>query len=284
MENQGTIVVSVANLYREPRRKVELVSQAILGTRISILEGQDGWSRVQTPDAYEGWVESHSVSVLAQGETGYAMVGQVAEIRNLLAFLYAEPSVSAREPTMQVTIGTRLELAGLDGDWLQIRLPDHGDGKRLVQWIQKGDVSIREAGAARPPGSPEDLVRTARRFLGLPYLWGGCTPLGIDCSGFVQLVYGLYGLPLLRDSHIQYTQPDLLAVGRDELRTADLVFFGRERITHVGMYIGDDASAPLGAGEFINATPHKCPIVQISRLDEEHWAGLYRGARRSPEL
>lgn len=284
MESQGTIVVSVADLFREPRRGVELVSQAVLGTLVSILEERDGWYRVQTPDTYLGWTESTSVRVLAQGEAGYATAGEIAEVCSLLAFLYAEPSVSARAPTLQVTIGTRLELACQDGGWLRVRLPARAGENGSVHWVQKGDVSITEASAPRPLGSLQDLVHTARRFLGLPYLWGGCTPLGIDCSGFVQLVYHLHGVQLLRDSHIQYTQPDLVHVERNELRTGDLVFFGRERITHVGMVLGDGPSAPLGAGEFINATPHKCPIVQISRLDEEHWASLYRGARRSPEF
>jgi cell wall-associated NlpC family hydrolase len=284
MDSQGIIVGSVANLYREPRGTAELVSQAILGSRVSILESREGWLRVQTPDTYKGWIEQRSVRALAQGETGYAEAGQVAEVRNLLAFLYDEPTVSARAPALQVTIGTRLELVGEQGDWVQVMLPDQGGGNRLLLWMQKGDVTITAAATPRSPGSLQDLVRTARRFLGLPYMWGGCTPLGIDCSGFVQLVYHLHGVTLLRDAHIQYTQPDLVTAERDELRTGDLLFFGSERITHVGMYIEDGPSVPLGAGEFIHATTHKCPIVQISRLAEPHWTDLYWGARRSLEL
>jgi cell wall-associated NlpC family hydrolase len=276
MDSQGIIVATVANLYRDPRRTVELVSQAILGTSVAILDSQEGWLRVQTPDTYKGWIELDSVRTLAPGETGYAVAEQVAEVRNLLAFLYDEPTVSARAPALQVTIGTRLELIGQGSEWLQVRLPDQANVNGLGHWMQTGDANITEADAPRARGRLQDLVRTARRFLGLPYMWGGCTPLGIDCSGFVQLVYRLHGVSLLRDAHIQYTQPDLVSADRDDLRTGDLLFFGRERITHVGMYIQD--------GEFIHATTHKCPIVQISRLDEQHWTDLYWGARRSLDL
>jgi cell wall-associated NlpC family hydrolase len=129
-----------------------------------------------------------------------------------------------------------------------------------------------EAGVTRPRGGVEEVIGTAKRLLGLPYLWGGSTPLGIDCSGFVQLAYGLHGVRLLRDSRLQYTQPDLAPVGRDKLEAGDLVFFGREQITHVGLCLGE--------GKFIHATTHVRPVVQISRLEEAHWVELYRGARR----
>jgi cell wall-associated NlpC family hydrolase len=137
-------------------------------------------------------------------------------------------------------------------------------------------VTLSVADAATPKGSITDVIAIAKRFLGLPYLWGGTTPLGIDCSGFVQLAYGLHGASLLRDSSIQFTQPDLETVDKQDLQAGDLVFFGEARITHVGMYIGD--------GEFIHATTYLRPIVQISRLDEPRWVELYQGTRRVSHL
>jgi cell wall-associated NlpC family hydrolase len=138
--------------------------------------------------------------------------------------------------------------------------------------MRRNDVEIKEANSPRPRGTVRQVLETAKRFLGLPYLWGGTTPLGIDCSGFCQLAYHLHGVSLLRDSSIQYTQPGLLPVEKEGLEPGDLVFFGRKAITHVGMV--------LGSGEFIHATTHLRPVVQISRLDEAHWLELYWGARR----
>ncbi|MBC7264121.1 MAG: C40 family peptidase [Chloroflexi bacterium] len=266
-QTKGVVVGSVVNLYSQPSKAVDVVTQATLGTELSIWESRDGWYYVRMPDQYQGWIEASQVRVYAEGERSYASAGQVAEVRNLLAFLYHEPDVTAHAPALQVTIGTRMEVVEDRGDWVTVVLPD-----RAVRWIQKGDVTIAPADAPKPRGSGLDLVETAKRFLGLPYQWGGCTPLGIDCSGFVQLVYRLNGISLLRDADIQYTQPNLQPVARENLQPGDLVFFGQGRVSHVGMYIGN--------GEFIHATTHERPIVQISRLDEPYWVSLYQGARR----
>lgn len=267
MDTQGVVQHSVVNLYSGPSQEADVVTQAILGTNLSIVESQDGWQYVRLPDQYHGWIEARQVHVYTGDQAPYASAGQVAEIQHLLAFLYHDPDGTRRAPAHQVTLGARLEVAGVSEDRVQVTLPD-----RTVAWVRRGDVSIVEAGSSRPRGTVQQVIRTAKRFLGLPYLWGGTTALGIDCSGFVQLVYYLNGVSLLRDSHIQYTQADLIPVEKEDLKAGDLIFFGRTAITHVGLY--------MGKGEFIHATTHIRPIVQISRLDEPHWTGLYQGARR----
>lgn len=267
MQASGVIVDGVANLYSQPSTKVDMVTQAILGTSASIEESQEGWHYLLLPDQYHGWIGAHHVRICAPGEPGYALAGPVAEVQNLMAFLYPEPDGSAHAPILQVTIGARLEVADERESWIQVLLPDG-----VACWMRRGDAAITAADSRRPRQSVQEVIRTAKRFLGLPYLWGGTTPLGIDCSGFVQLIYGLNGVQLLRDARIQYTQPDLVVVKDTDLQAGDLLFFGRERITHVGMYIG--------AGEFIHATSYQTPVVQISRLEEPHWTELYRGARR----
>jgi len=117
-----------------------------------------------------------------------------------------------------------------------------------------------------------ELVATARRLLGVPYLWGGMTPLGVDCSGFVSLVYRVHGRVLPRDADLQFDDPESSPVEKDRLAAGDLLFFGKTTITHVGMYMGD--------GRFIDATTHETPVVREDRLDDPHWAELYKGARR----
>jgi len=267
MESQGVVLDNVVNLFSKPDADVDVVTQAIVGTSLTVEESVAGWHYVRLPDRYHGWVEARHIREYAQGESPYASTTPVAEIRNLLAFLHRKPDSTALAPALQVTIGARLELAEEREASVQVSLPD---GRAF--WMRRGDVVMLESDSPRPRGSVQQVIATAKRFLELPYMWGGTTPLGIDCSGFVQLCYHLHGVSLLRDASIQYTQTGLLPVEREELEPGDLIFFGRTAITHVGLHMGN--------GEFIHATSHIRPVVHISRLEEAHWTELYWGARR----
>jgi len=267
MQTTGLVFDPVVNLYSQPSVGVDVVTQAIIGTELAIWESREGWYYVRMPDLYQGWIETAHVRLYGEGESSYASAGQVAQVDNLLAFLYREPSVTAHAPALQVPIGARLEVAGEQDEWVQVTLPD-----RSLRWVQQGDVSLTTADAPLLRKSTDEVITTSKRFLDLPYLWGGTTPLGIDCSGFVQLVYHLNGVSLLRDADMQYGQSGLLPVDKADLQPGDIIFFGQTGITHEGLYIGD--------GRFIHATTYQNPVVQISRLDEPHWTALYQGARR----
>ena len=117
----------------------------------------------------------------------------------------------------------------------------------------------------------EELVRTARRFIGVPYKWGGENARGFDCSGLTMVSYRLNGLNLPRNSRSQFKSGRW--VPKKELRPGDLVFFatrGGKRVTHVGMYIGDDL--------FIHA-PRTGQKVRIEKLSQRFFARTYMGGR-----
>jgi len=118
------------------------------------------------------------------------------------------------------------------------------------------------------------VVATALRFVGLPYLWGGITTFGLDCSGLVQLAHRAVGVTLPRDADLQWADRRLSPVPPRGIRPGDLVFFGPRRgtITHVGIAIGHRA--------FVNATTRRRPEVRIDRLADAYWKKLFRGARR----
>ena len=274
---EAVILSAVENMYSGPDTAKDVVSQALLGQVVVILEEKDGFTRIETPDRYSGWIPRAALFPYADPAAArYARRGPVADVTALMANLYREPSVTSARPKARAPLGTRLEVnaaamipEGTANRWITVRLPN-GEGA----YVQRGDVRLGDAAAARVPGTGGDLVATARRFLGVPYLWGGMSFHGVDCSGLVSRVYAANGIELLRDADIQFTDPRGRAVERNALQPGDLLFFGTTSITHVGMYAAD--------GRFISATTYQAPVVREDSLDDPYWASIYRGARRMP--
>lgn len=277
---EAVVLTAVENMYSGPDASKDVVSQALLGQVVAIVESSDGFARIETPDRYRGWVPVASLFPYSDPDGArYARRGQVAEVTSLMANVYRDPDVTSARPKAQAPLGARLEVAaeaalppGAEPTrWLAVVLPSGETG-----YLQRGDVRVSDAAAPRPPATGADLVSTARRFLGAPYLWGGMSPLGVDCSGLVSRAYAVNGIDLLRDADIQFGDPRAIPIERDDLRPGDLLFFGSKKITHVGMYAGE--------GRFVHATTHLQPVVQESALDDPHWTALYRGARRMPAV
>lgn len=278
VRREAVILSSVENMYSGPDTAKNVVSQALLGQVVGIVEEKDGFARIETPDRYLGWVPVAALFPYPDpAAPRYAQRGTVADVTALMANLYRDPSVTAARPKARAPLGTRLEVNaaavladGADANrWIAVRLPS-GEGA----YVQRGDVRIGDAAAVRVPGSGADLVATARRFLGAPYLWGGMSFHGVDCSGLVSRVYAANGIELLRDADIQFSDPRGRAVERGDLQPGDLLFFGEKNITHVGMYVD--------GGRFISATTYQTPVVREDSLDDPYWAPLFRGARRMP--
>jgi cell wall-associated NlpC family hydrolase len=284
------VVVPVANMYSHPTDKSDVLSQALYGSNVTLLLSQGEWSKIQTPDHYKGWIPSRQLRIVLSGE-GYATSGPTVQVESLFASVYNEPDVTRHKPLLTLPFEVRLEVAADDpkttgdpkagGDpkaakepndgggeahegWVRVRLPDMRRG-----WIQSGDV----VSDAKPLTIPES-IELAKRFLGVPYLWGGRSSFGFDCSGFTQMLVRARGINMPRDADQQAAWSGVVAVERAALQPGDLLFFGSsaKNITHTGMYIGD--------GQFIQDTTNGHPVVQISRLDDEPWSHLLVACRR----
>ncbi|MFN8092119.1 MAG: C40 family peptidase [Vicinamibacteria bacterium] len=269
---EAVVVASIENMYSGPSDGTDVVSQALLGQTVGVLEAWGDFLRVRTPDAYEGWLPARSVLPYASAAAPrYARQGRVVEVTSLVANVYREADVTTARPSRVAPLATRLEVKadGPSERWLALRLPDGATG-----WIQRGDVKPVDPAAAPKRGTPEEIVATARRFLGVPYLWGGMSAHGLDCSGFVGQVYRAAGVVLPRDADLQFEDPTAAPVERDALQPGDLVFFGRDakHVSHVGL--------SLGGARFLNATTWQVPVVREDTLDDPHWSSIYQGARR----
>jgi len=275
--NTHIVVVPVANMYSAPSDKSDVVSQAIYGSNVILLTARGEWSRIQTADRYKGWIPSRHLRLIQNG-TGYATSGVIVQVESLFANIYREPDVTRHKPVITIPFESRLVVipdeSGPDASsakgktthegWLQVRLPDKSSA-----WIQSGDVVTDPK-----PLSILQSIELAKRFLGIPYLWGGSSSFGYDCSGFTQMLMRSRGLVMPRDADKQAAWAGLVAVERKNLQPGDLIFFGSspKNITHTGMYIGD--------GQFIHDSTNGHPVVQIGRVDDQPWTQLLVAIRR----
>ena len=243
--SHGIVSVAALDLRRRPDHRSELRSQLLTGevVRRRATRGAGQWWRVENlTDGYRGWVRSWGLVGASASEarrwtrmaTARA-VRRYAEIREargagpLVSPLFWNGRVIPRENRRR---------------WTLVELPDGCTG-----WVESKALRPR---TRRPPS----LLRRIEDLLGLPYLWGGRTPLGFDCSGFVQQVMAEQGVRLPRDAEDQYRAVQALGPSARPT-TGDLVFFGprRGRVTHVGLVLGE--------GRFVHAQGR----VKIGSLD-----------------
>ncbi|HEY1336530.1 MAG TPA: NlpC/P60 family protein [Bryobacteraceae bacterium] len=259
----AVVLEPVANMYSRPTEDADVVSQAIYGANVGLLEQKEGWARVRTADDYSGWIPLRAL----KAGPGYAASGRVAMVESLRCHIYREASVTRHAPLLTVPFETRLEVVSPPEEaprWFQVRLPDDRSG-----YVQAGDVSFETR-----PLTMDEMIALSKRFLGLPYTWGGTSSFGYDCSGFVQMLERRRGVNMPRDAQPQADWSGVASIDRNELKPGDLLYFGSsdKKITHTGLYLGD--------GKFINATAYQTPTVRIDDLSDPHWQRLLVATRR----
>ena len=271
-KNWGVVSLSVANLRTKPAHSAELASQAIMGTPVKILKESDGWLYIQTPDHYIAWTNATSVKQMNPAE--------ISEWRNADRIIYTDTYGVIAGDDKLTTVMSDLVAGAIvvkkseNKNITEVVLPDGRTGyvsnlnwMNFKQW--KDTVNL----------IPEKMIATGKRFLGFPYLWGGTSSKGIDCSGFAKTVCFLNGVILERDASQQFKHGKEIDItsGWDKLQKGDFLFFGSKqplRITHTGMYIGDS--------EVI----HSSGNVRINSLDStrtnysKHLSSILVGARR----
>lgn len=253
----GITNLSVINIRMDPDYDAESGTQTLLGTVLRVLEARDGWLRVKTPEGYLAWVTEGSVKRVTEAEAQEWIKSERLVVNTHYTLLRDEPSERGNV-VCDAVWGCIVKKISAGLQFYKVLLPN---GKEA--YLKRSDAQDFAGWVDSRNATADNLIATAKQLLGFPYLWGGTSIKGVDCSGFVKTTYYLNGIILLRDASQQVNtgEPIDVSNGLDNLQPGDLIFFGRkataerkERVSHVGMYIG--------GGEFI----HSATVVRINSL------------------
>lgn len=233
--------VSVANLRSSADFSSEMITQALMGTPVRVLQ-RDGWFRIQTPDNYIAWVHRVGIHRVTKEEMTAWNKAEKIVVTGHYGFVYSEPNTKS-QTVSDIVAGNRLKWEGTKGAYYKVSYPDGRTG-----YIQKEIAMPESKWRAQLKQDPESIIKTAHTLIGVPYLWAGMSSKGIDCSGFMRTTLYLHDIIIPRDASQQAYEGEHIDIAPDfsNLQPGDLIFFGRkatperkERVVHVGMYIGN---------------------------------------------
>lgn len=227
----------ICNLAKVPVRleanhRSEMVSELLFGEHFEILEKAKGWVKIKIQfDGYEGWIDEKQFQPISENDFGLLSSKGINTNADLIEYISGKDNL-----LFPILLGASLSFLDISE----------------INTFGFTFEGLKTSG--KKPKS--EILKTAFMYLNTPYLWGGKTPFGIDCSGFVQMVYKLCGYSLLRDASQQATQGEVLSF-IEEAEAGDLAFFDNEegKITHVGILMND------------NYIIHAHGKVRIDRLD-----------------
>jgi cell wall-associated NlpC family hydrolase len=250
--------LSVANGREEPEQKAELGTQVLMGHTVRVWKQSGRWYLVQTKDGYLSWAERGSLVRCTEQEARAWESGPLLIVTALENQMFEKPETSS-QPVSDIVLGNLLKKIGESGDWFQVQLPDQRQG-----FVSKKAVEDFRTWKKSRKADPDIIERTARLFLGRPYLWGGNSPKGLDCSGLTKTVFFVNGIDLNRNASHQALQGKEVKLDPElsHLKKGDLLFFGHarresgeRRVSHVAIYLGNKT--------FIQSSQR----VRISSLD-----------------
>lgn len=261
----GIVNLSVSNLRTSPGHASEMATQLLLGTQVDILQKRRSEYRVRTPEGYIAWVPTSSIvamekAVLDQWKTQKKIIYTQEFGRS-----YSAPDQSSLRVS-DLVYGNILALDKIHTDYYEVSYPDHRKA-----FIKKEEASDFDQWVSTRNASAENILSSAKSMLGLPYLWGGTSVKGVDCSGLTKTSFYMNGYVIPRDASQQVLAGDPVDILDNDgkfdqekalknLKPADLLFFAggsTSRITHVALYIGN--------GEFI----HSAGTVRINSIFPE---------------
>ncbi|RLD51949.1 MAG: hypothetical protein DRI94_04590 [Bacteroidetes bacterium] len=251
---------SVASIRKKAKHSSELVNQAFLGTPVKVYKKERNWYLIQTPNRYIGWINEDDIIFFNKEQLSKLKQKNKIIYKKQQGSSYSEPDENS-QVISDLVIGCILSVTDTINNFFKVQYPDGREAYVLKKEVDKMMTVFNRI----PEG--KNLVNTAKKFYGIPYLWGGLSSKAIDCSGFTSAIYFMNGVILQRDAsqQIKYGTEMTNKFKFKNLSAGDLLFFTdisylgdkekSKKITHVGMYIGDT--------EFIHASGK----VKINSMD-----------------
>lgn len=273
----GVVNNSVADFRAKAAYSSEMVTQVLLGMPLKILDKSGSWYRVQSPEGYIGWI-SGSISQLDEAEFEEYINAPKLMITSIYSHSFSEEDNSSL-PVSDIVAGDMFVLIGQSENFYEVEYPDGrvayvqiADAKEMHEWLNEVIIT------------GDSIVDMAKYLMGVPYVWGGTSTKGLDCSGFTKLLFWLHGVVIARDAsqQIKYGVEVDDKEDFEQLRKGDLLFFGEkatagnpeERVVHVGFYIGNK--------QFIHASDniHIGSLDPKSEIYDEYNAKRYLRTKR----
>lgn len=270
---------SVINIRSQPKHSAELGTQGLLGMPLKVLDKKGDFYRVQTPDNYISWVDKGGITRMNKTDFDAWNNEKKVIFTKTFGAVFSHKSDKS-EIISDITLGGVLKYKALHKDFIEVEYPD-----KRIGFVKRDEATLYESWLTNLQVSQSNIEKISKSMDGFPYLWGGTSSKGMDCSGFTKMVYLMNGFIIPRDASQQVhagqiVDPELKFEG---LEKGDLLFFGKKataekgkKVTHVGIWLGN------GKGEFIHASGN----VHISSIDDyqpnydEFNKNRYLGSRR----
>ena len=253
---------SVINIRSNPKHSAELGTQGLLGMTLRVLDKKGDFYRIQTPDNYISWVDKGGIQRMNKRDFDLWNASKKVLFTNNVGHVFASKNKNSTIIS-DITLGGVLKYVSEDASFYKVTYPDNRTG-----FIKKNEAIIYGSWLKNLKNTPENIEVIAKKMNGFPYLWGGTSTKGMDCSGFTKMVYLMNGYIIPRDASQQINAGKTIDyhLKFEGLKKGDLLFFGKkatadskQRVTHVGIWLGNKKM------EFI----HSSGNVHISSMHPE---------------
>lgn len=262
----GVANISVANNRSNPQHGAELMTQMLLGTPVKVYKKQGGFYLVQTPDGYLAWADYGAIRLMDKPTFNAWQNANRIIFTADYGHAFSQPDATSLRVSDLVD-GNILQVLGEEKNFYKVSFPD-----QRIAYVPKAQAGAYTTWVKRPNPNAMAILASAKTLLGVPYLWGGTSIKGVDCSGFTKTAYFLNGIIIPRDASqqalvgaaVDVLENDSISVAKclKNLQAGDLLFFSAAKrrginggkVSHTAIYMGN--------GEFIQSAG----MVKINSL------------------